>query len=66
MNVIEKIQQEQVRTDLIPFKVGDSVRVHTRIKEGDRHFQGEPGAGQVLAAEGRPTQRHRAQYSEAG
>jgi large subunit ribosomal protein L19 len=36
MNVIEKIQQEQIRTDLTPFKVGDSVRVHTRIKEGDR------------------------------
>ncbi len=36
MNVIEKIQQEQIRTDLAPFKVGDTVRVHTRIKEGDR------------------------------
>lgn len=34
--VIEKIQKEQLRTDLVPFKVGDSVRVHTRIKEGDR------------------------------
>ena len=36
MNVIEKIEQEQLRTDLIPFKVGDSIRVHSRIKEGDR------------------------------
>lgn len=36
MNVIEKIQQEQLRTDLAPFKVGDTVRVHTRIKEADR------------------------------
>ena len=36
MNVIERIQQEQIRTDLAPFKVGDSVKVHTRIKEGDR------------------------------
>ena len=36
MNVIEKIQQEQVRTDLVPFKVGDTIKVHTRIKEGDR------------------------------
>ena len=35
-SVIEKIQKEQLRTDLVPFKVGDSVRVHTRIKEGDR------------------------------
>jgi large subunit ribosomal protein L19 len=36
MNVIEKIQQEQIRTDLVPFNVGDNVKVHTRIKEGDR------------------------------
>ncbi len=36
MNVIEKIQQEQLRADLVPFKVGDTVKVHTRIKEGDR------------------------------
>ena len=36
MNVLEKIQQEQIRTDLVPFKVGDAVKGHTRIKEGDR------------------------------
>ena len=36
MNVLEKIQQEQIRTDLVPFKVGDAVKVHSRIKEGDR------------------------------
>jgi len=36
MNVIEKLEKEQLRTDLVPFKVGDSVRVHSRIKEGDR------------------------------
>jgi large subunit ribosomal protein L19 len=36
MNVIEKLEKEQLRTDLVPFKVGDNVRVHSRIKEGDR------------------------------
>jgi len=36
MNVIEKIQQEQLRSDLAPFKVGDTIKVHTRIREGDR------------------------------
>ncbi|MEI8063764.1 MAG: 50S ribosomal protein L19 [Verrucomicrobiota bacterium] len=36
MNVLEKIQQEQIRTDLVAFKVGDAVKVHTRIKEGER------------------------------
>jgi large subunit ribosomal protein L19 len=36
MNAIEKIQQEQVRTDLVPFKVGDTIKVYSRIKEADR------------------------------
>jgi len=36
MNVIEKIQQEQLRQDLVPFKVGDAVKVYSRIKEADR------------------------------
>jgi large subunit ribosomal protein L19 len=36
MNVIEKIEKEQLRSDLTPFNVGDTIRVHTRIKEGDR------------------------------
>jgi large subunit ribosomal protein L19 len=36
MNVIEKIQAEQLRTDIVPFKVGDSIKVYSRIKEADR------------------------------
>jgi large subunit ribosomal protein L19 len=36
MNVIEKIEKEQIRTDVTPFNVGDTIRVSTRIKEGDR------------------------------
>jgi len=36
MNVIEKIQQEQLRKDIIPFKVGDTIKVYSRIKEADR------------------------------
>jgi large subunit ribosomal protein L19 len=36
MNVIEKIQQEQLRTDLVRFKVGDTIKVYSRIKEADR------------------------------
>ena len=36
MNVIEKIQQEQLRTDIGPFKVGDTIKVFSRIKEADR------------------------------
>ncbi len=36
MNVIEKIQNEQLRADVTPFGVGDSIKVHTRIREADR------------------------------
>ena len=36
MNIIQKIEQEQLKTDVTAFKVGDSVRVHTRVVEGDK------------------------------
>ncbi|MCX8116704.1 MAG: 50S ribosomal protein L19 [Desulfobacterota bacterium] len=36
MNTIELIEREQLRTDLMPFKVGDTVRVHVKIVEGDK------------------------------
>ncbi len=36
MTIIEQIEQEQLRTDLTPFNVGDTIRVFTRIKEADR------------------------------
>lgn len=35
-NVIDKIQQEQLKKDTVQFKVGDAVRVHTRVVEGDK------------------------------
>jgi len=52
MNVLEKIQQEQIRTDLVPFKVGDAVKVHSRIKEGDRE-RIQVFAGLVINKQGR-------------
>ncbi|PYV08133.1 MAG: 50S ribosomal protein L19 [Acidobacteria bacterium] len=36
MNVIEKIEQHQMRKDLPQFRAGDTVRVHVKIKEGDK------------------------------
>src|SRR4030065_2743352 len=36
MNPLGLIEREQLRTDLTPFKVGDSVRVHVRIIEGEK------------------------------
>lgn len=55
MNVLEKIQQEQLRNDLVPFKVGDSVKVHTRIKEGDRE-RIQVFSGLVINKQGRGLQ----------
>ncbi len=55
MNVLEKIQQEQIRSDLVPFKVGDAVKVHTRIKEGDRE-RIQLFAGLVINKQGRGVQ----------
>ena len=34
--IIDIIDKEQQKTDLTPFSVGDSVRVHTRVVEGDK------------------------------
>jgi len=36
MNAIEMLEKEQMRVDLPPFKAGDTVRVHSRIREGDK------------------------------
>ena len=55
MNVLEKIQQEQLRTDLVPFKVGDTIRVHSRVKEGDRE-RVQVFSGIVINKQGRGLQ----------
>src|ERR671931_1844380 len=34
--IIEKLLAKAKRTDLPPFKPGDTVRVHVKIKEGDK------------------------------
>lgn len=36
MEIIRKIESEQMKTDITPFKVGDTVKVHTRVIEGDK------------------------------
>ena len=44
MNIINKIEQEQLKTDLVPFNVGDNVKVHCRVIESGKEriqiFQG--------------------------
>ncbi|MGH9357802.1 MAG: 50S ribosomal protein L19 [Terriglobia bacterium] len=36
MMLIQKIEQEQMRKDIPAFRAGDTVRVHVKIKEGDK------------------------------
>ncbi len=44
MNIINKIEQEQLKAEVAPFNVGDTVKVHTRVIEGGKErvqiFQG--------------------------
>ncbi|MCX5901579.1 MAG: 50S ribosomal protein L19 [Proteobacteria bacterium] len=44
MNVIDKIEQEQMRLDIPAFRPGDTVKVHVKIREGEKDriqiFQG--------------------------
>ncbi len=34
--IIEMLEKEQMRTDIPDFRSGDTVRVHVKIKEGDK------------------------------
>ena len=36
MDLIKAIEQEQIREDIANFKIGDQVKVHVKIKEGNR------------------------------
>ena len=36
MNTMELVEREQLRTDLPDFRVGDTVRVHVKIVEGEK------------------------------
>ena len=44
MSIIDMLEKEQMRFDIPEFKAGDTVKVHARIKEGDKEriqvFQG--------------------------
>jgi large subunit ribosomal protein L19 len=44
MNIVEMLEKEQMRTDIPNFRTGDTVKVHARIKEGEKEriqiFQG--------------------------
>src|SRR6266581_717297 len=36
MNVLDMVEQQQLRTDLPELKPGDTIKVHVKIKKGDK------------------------------
>ena len=36
MDLIKSIENEQLKSELTPFNVGDTIKVHVKIKEGNR------------------------------
>ncbi|MDH4475954.1 MAG: 50S ribosomal protein L19 [Verrucomicrobiaceae bacterium] len=51
MNIISKLEQEQLKTDIPEFRVGDSIKVHCRVVEGDKE-RIQIYAGLVIARKG--------------
>lgn len=49
--LIENIEREYMRTDIPPFRIGDSVKVHVKIREGDKE--------RIQVFEGVVIRRHR-------
>ena len=36
MNILDKIEAEQLKSEVTKFAVGDTIKVHTRVIEGDK------------------------------
>lgn len=36
MNVIDRIEKEHMRVDIPPFRPGDTIKVHVKIREGEK------------------------------
>jgi len=51
MNAVQMVELEQLRTDLPDFKVGDTVKVHVKIIEGDKE-RIQPFEGVVIRKKG--------------
>ena len=55
MNIIEVLEQEQLRTDVPEFRPGDTVRVHVKVVEGTRE-RIQAYEGVVIARSGKGLQ----------
>ena len=51
MNIIQALEQEQLRTDIPAFAPGDTVRVHVKVVEGTRE-RIQVFEGRVIARQG--------------
>ena len=51
MNIIDQIEKEQLRNDIAPFNIGDTVKVSVKVKEGDKE-RIQIFAGIVIARKG--------------
>ncbi|MDZ4743620.1 MAG: 50S ribosomal protein L19 [Verrucomicrobiota bacterium] len=51
VDIIRAIEAEQFKTDLAPFNIGDTIKVHTRVKEGEK-ARIQIFAGLVIAKKG--------------
>ena len=49
--IIEKLEKEQLKKDIPSFRIGDTVRIHTRIIEGDKE-RVQMFTGTVIARKG--------------
>src|SRR5471032_2190398 len=49
--IIKEVTASQVKNDIPPFKVGDGVKVHTKVREGDKE-RIQIFAGIVIARKG--------------
>jgi len=36
MTILQNIESEQFKSDITPFQVGDTIKVHTRVVEGEK------------------------------
>lgn len=65
--VIEKLESEQLKKEITPFQIGDTVRVHIRIIEGDKE-RTQVFTGTVIARKGSGVSEtfsvHRVAYGE--
>ena len=52
MNIIERIERQQMQKSLAPFSVGDTVQVHVKVIEGDRE-RTQVFEGHIIARRGR-------------